>query len=215
MITTEENAKTLIDEQLRDLGWNLTNFDEITKEYSLSNGQRADYVILHNKTPIAIIEAKKQGSDLASALIQAKNYAKILNTNGGNVILIFASDGEQIYRQNLKANTRPEKISRFMTYAEIKEYFNPETDILLAKLRDYQKIAVSQVVSAFQLGREKTYLEMATGTGKTITAAGIIAKMFKVGLVKRVLFLVDRDSLADQTVRAFKKRLEMYLKLID
>ena len=183
---TEENAKTLIDEQLRELGWNLKNFDEITKEYPLPNGQRADYVILHNKTPIAIIEAKKQGSDLASALIQAKNYAKILNANGGNVILI---------------------------YAEIREYLNPETDLLLANLRDYQKIAVSQVVSVFQLGRGKTYLEMATGTGKTITAAGIIAKMFKVELIKRVLFLVDRDSLADQTVRAFKKVLGDVFKI--
>ncbi len=210
---TEENAKTLIDEQLRELGLNLKNFDEITKEYPLPNGQRADYVILYNKTPIAIIEAKKQGSDLASALIQAKNYAKILNANGGNVILIFASDGERIYRQNLKANTRPEKIPRFMTYAEIKEYLNPETDLLLANLRDYQKIAVSQVVSTFQLGREKTYLEMATGTGKTITAAGIIAKMFKVKLIKRALFLVDRDSLADQTVRAFKKVLGDVFKI--
>lgn len=213
MKNTEENAKTLIDEQLRELGWNLTNFNEITKEYPLPNGQRADYVILHNNIPIAIIEAKKSGKDLASALIQAKNYARILNENGASVVLIFASDGKTIYRQNLKANTRPEKISRFMTYAEIKEYLNPETDLLLAKLRDYQKIAVSQVVSAFQLGREKAYLEMATGTGKTITAAGIIAKMFKVGLAKKVLFLVDRDSLADQTVRSFNKVLGDVFKI--
>jgi type I restriction enzyme R subunit len=210
---TEENAKTLIDEQLRELGWNLSNFDEITKEYSLPNSQRADYAILYNNKPIAIIEAKKQGADLASALIQAKNYAKVLNAEGTNIILIFASDGKKIYRQNLKANTRPEKISRFMTYAEIKEYLHPETDLLLANLRDYQKIAVSQVVSTFQLGREKTYLEMATGTGKTITAAGIIAKMFKVGLSKRALFLVDRDSLADQTVRAFQKVLGDVFKI--
>lgn len=202
-MNTEENAKTLIDEQLRELGWNLTNFDEITKEYPLPNGQKADYVILFDNRPIGIIEAKKEGRDLASALIQAKNYAKILNENGASVILIFASDGKDIYRQNLKANTRPEKIKRFMTYAEIKEFLNPQTDLLLANLREYQKVAVSQVVSAFQLGREKIYLEMATGTGKTITAAGIVSKMFSVGLAKKVLFLVDRDSLADQTARSF------------
>lgn len=206
-MTIEENAKTLIDEQLRELGWNLTNFNEITKEYPLPNGQRADYVILYDNKPIAIIEAKKQGVDLASAIIQAKNYAKVLNNHSASVILIFASDGENIYRQNLKANTRPEKINRFPTYSEIKDYLNPETDYLLANLRDYQKIAVSQTVSIFQLGRDKTYLEMATGTGKTITAAGIIAKMFKIGLAKKILFLVDRDSLAGQTVRAFNSVL--------
>ncbi len=204
-MNTKENAKTLIDEQLRELGWDLTNFNEITKEYPIPDGKRADYAILTDNKPVAIIGAKKEGNDLASAIIQAKNYAKSLNNSGASVILVFASDGKTIYGQNLKANTRPEKINKFMTYTEIKEFLNPKTDILLANLRDYQKIVVSQVMNSYQLGREKVYVEMATGTGKTITAAGIIAKMFKTGLSKKVLFLFDRDSLADQTVRAFNK----------
>ena len=206
-MNTEENSKSLIDEHLRALNWNLADFTQITKEYPIPGGERADYAILVNSLPVAIIEAKKQGMDLNAALAQAKNYAKKLNESGKEVFLIFASDGRTFYRQNLKANTRPEKISRLMTYAEIKDFLNPETDILLAGLRNYQKIAVSQVVSAFQLGRERTYIEMATGTGKTITAAGIIGKLYKVGLVRRVLFLVDRDSLAEQTVRSFNKVL--------
>jgi len=199
----EENAKTLIDEQLRELDWDLTNLSILTKEYPVPNEKKADYAILVDRHPVALIEAKKEGVDLAGALLQAKNYAKLLNQNGEKVFLIFASDGKSIYRQNLKANTRPEKISRFPTYAEIKDYLNPDTEYLLANLRDYQKIAVSQVISTFQLGRDKTYLEMATGTGKTITAAGIVAKMFKTGLARKILFLVDRDSLAEQTVRSF------------
>ena len=206
-MTNEENAKTLIDEKLRELGWDLSNFSVITKEYVLPNGKKADYAILVNDHPVALIEAKKAGVDLAGALLQGKNYAKTLNENGEQVLLIFASDGKTIYRQNIKANTRPEKINRFPTYAEIKDYLSPETDFLLANLRDYQKIAVSQVVSAFQLGREKAYLEMATGTGKTITAAGIIAKMFKTGIARKILFLVDRDSLAEQSVRSFNSVL--------
>lgn len=206
-MNTEENAKTLIDEHLKTLNWDLTNFSQITKEYPIPGGERADYAVLVNGLPVAIIEAKKQGMDLNAALVQAKNYAKKLNEFGKEVYLIFASDGKTFYRQNLKANTRPEKISRLMTYAEIKDFLNPETDILLARLRNYQKIAVSQVVSAFQLGRDRTYIEMATGTGKTITAAGIIGKLYKVGLIRRVLFLVDRDSLAEQTVRSFNKVL--------
>ena len=51
------------------------------------------------------------------------------------------------------------------------------------------------------------YLQMATGTGKTITAAGVIAKLWSVGLVRRALFLVDRDALAVQTVKKFKHHL--------
>lgn len=206
-MNTEENAKSLLDEHLRTLNWDLTDFSKITKEYPIPSGERADYVILVNNQPVAIIEAKKQGVDLNAALMQAKNYAKKLKENSLEVYLIFASDGKVFYRQNLKANTRPEKISRLMTYAEIKDFLNPETDLLLAGLRNYQKIAVSQVVSAFQLGRNSTYIEMATGTGKTITSAGIIGKLYKVGLIRRVLFLVDRDSLAEQTVRSFNKVL--------
>ncbi len=206
-MNNEENAKTLIDEHLRELGWNLSDFSIITKEYLLPNGKKADYAVLVDRHPVAIIEAKKEGVDLTGALIQAKSYARNLNDNGEKVYLIFASDGKTIYRQNIRANARAEKVNRFPTYAEIKDYINPETDYLLANLREYQKIAVSQVVSTFQLGRDKTYLEMATGTGKTITAAGIIAKMFKAKLAQKILFLVDRDSLAEQAVRAFNKVL--------
>lgn len=74
-------------------------------------------------------------------------------------------------------------------------------------LRDYQRVAVSQVVSAVQTGRKRMYLQMATGTGKTITAAGVIAKLWSMGRVRRALFLVDRDALAAQTVKKFKFHL--------
>ena len=148
-MSNEENAKTLIDEQLRELGWDLTNFSIITKEYPLPTGKKADYAILIDGSPVALIEAKKEGVGLAGALIQAKNYAKLLNQKRENVLLIFASDGKTIYRQNIKANTRPEKIDRFPTYAEIKDYFHPETDYLLANLREYQKIALFKIVMNF------------------------------------------------------------------
>ncbi len=131
-MNTEENAKSLIDEHLRALNWNLADFTQITKEYPIPGGERADYAVLVNGLPVAIIEAKKQGMDLNAALAQAKNYTKKLSEMGKEVYLIFASDGRTFYRQNLKANTRPEKISRLMTYAEIKDFLNPETDILLA-----------------------------------------------------------------------------------
>jgi type I restriction enzyme R subunit len=65
-------------------------------------------------------------------------------------------------------------------------------------LRDYQRVAVSQVLAAVQADRRRMYLQMATGTGKTITAAGIIAKLWSVGLIRRALFLLDRDALAVQ-----------------
>jgi type I restriction enzyme R subunit len=123
------------------------------------------------------------------------------------VPLLFASDGQVFLRQNLRANTLPEKITAFPTPAEFGEFFQPQATELNGTLRDYQRVAVSQVLGGVQAGRRRMYLQMATGTGKTITAAGVIAKLWSVRLLRRALFLVDRDALAMQTVRKFKTHL--------
>jgi type I restriction enzyme R subunit len=157
---------------------------------------------------VAILEAKKPGKDLWAALEQAKRYARTYKKNTGHdVPLLFASDGKIYLRQNLKANTLPERISQFPTPAEFGEFFRPQAIELHGTLRDYQRVAVSQVLAAVQAGRRRVYLQMATGTGKTITAAGVIAKLWSVGLTRRTLFLVDRDALAIQTVKKFKTHL--------
>ncbi|MER3466168.1 MAG: restriction endonuclease subunit R, partial [Armatimonadota bacterium] len=156
----------------------------------------------------AILEAKKPRKDLWAALDQAKRYAGAYKRNTGyDVPLLFASDGQIYLRQNLKANTLPERISNFPTPAEFGEFFRPQAMELHGTLRDYQRVAVSQVLGAVQAGRRRMYLQMATGTGKTITAAGVIAKLWSVGLIRRTLFLVDRDALAVQTVKKFKTHL--------
>src|SRR5207248_7787462 len=126
---------------------------------------------------------------------------------GHEIALIFASDGKIFLRQNLKSNTLPERIANFPTPAEFGEILRPQALQLHGTLRDYQRVAVSQVLGAAQAGRRRMYLQMATGTGKTITAAGVIAKLWSVGLTRRALFLVDRDALAVQAVNKFRGHL--------
>ncbi len=60
------------------------------------------------------------------------------------------------------------------------------------------------------LGRRKLLVEMATGTGKTRTAAALIKRLFEASAVTRVLFLVDRITLAKQTEDAFSEHLPDY-----
>lgn len=207
--SNEDEAELLIEEHLRERGWNLTDFTVTRKRWREHlGGQEADRAFFHEGRLAAILEAKKPGKDLWAALEQAKRYARIYKENTGhNVPLIFASDGQIFLRQNLKANTLPERITRFPTPVEFGEFFRPQALELHGTLRDYQRVAVSQVLAAAQAGRRRMYLQMATGTGKTITAAGIIAKLWSVGLIKRTLFLVDRDALAVQTVKKFKTHL--------
>lgn len=205
----EDEAEILIEEHLRERGWNITDFAITRKRWrDHLDGEEADRVFLHEGKIVAILEAKKPGKDLWAALEQAKGYARTYKRNtGGDVPLLFASDGAIYLRQNLKANTLPERISAFPTPAEFGEFFRPQAMELHGTLRDYQRVAVSQVLGAAQAGRRRMYLQMATGTGKTITAAGVIAKLWSLGLIRRALFLVDRDALAVQTVKKFKNHL--------
>jgi type I restriction enzyme R subunit len=205
----EDEAELLIEAHLRERGWDITDFTVTRKRWrDHLNGEEADRVFLYEGRVVAILEAKKPGKDLWAALDQAKRYARAYKRNTGHdVPLLFASDGQVYLRQNLKANTLPERISNFPTPMEFGEFFRPQAVELHGTLRDYQRVAVSQVLAAVQAGRRRMYLQMATGTGKTITAAGVIAKLWSVGLIRRTLFLVDRDALAVQTVRKFKTHL--------
>jgi type I restriction enzyme R subunit len=208
-LINEDEAELLIEEHLRERGWDITDFTITRKRWrDHLDGEEADRVFLHEGQVVAILEAKKPGKDLWAALEQAKGYARTYKKNTGHdVPLLFASDGKVYLRQNLKANTLPERITNFPTPAEFGEFFRPQAMELHGTLRDYQRVAVSQVLGAVQAGRRRMYLQMATGTGKTITAAGVIAKLWSVGLIRRALFLVDRDALAVQTVKKFKNHL--------
>jgi type I restriction enzyme R subunit len=205
----EDEAEILVEEHLRKRGWDITDFTVTRKRWrDYLDGDEADRVFLHAGKAIAILEAKKPGRDLWAALEQAKAYARAYKRNtAGDISLLFASDGKVFLRQNLKANTLPERITAFPTPAEFGEFLRPQAMELHGTLRDYQRVAVSQVLGAAQAGRRRMYLQMATGTGKTITAAGVISKLWSVGLIRRALFLVDRDALAVQTVKKFKNHL--------
>ena len=170
----EDEAELLIEEHLRERGWNITDFAVTRKRWREHlDGEEVDRVFLREGRIVAILEAKKPDKDLWAALEQAKGYARIYKRNTAqDVPLLFASDGQIYLRQNLKANTLPERITVFPTPAEFGELFQPQASVLYGHLRDYQRIAVSQVLGGVQAGRRRMYLQMATGTGKTITPPG-------------------------------------------
>jgi type I restriction enzyme, R subunit len=75
-------------------------------------------------------------------------------------------------------------------------------------LRDYQKRAVQAIQDAVADGHSRFLFEMATGTGKTLTAAAVIKLFLRTGNARRVLFLVDRLELEDQANKAFIAQLK-------
>ena len=74
-------------------------------------------------------------------------------------------------------------------------------------LRPYQKNAIMAIQQAVRKGSDRFLLEMATGTGKTLTSAAIIKLFLRTANARRVLFLVDRLELEDQAFKVFKKVL--------
>jgi type I restriction enzyme R subunit len=224
---SEQDVNTLIDEHLRARGWDLRDFSIVRRNRSLGELfpefkgrfpkeaalKRPDYAFFLGNSPPVFLEAKRPHKDLYGALQEAKEKATLVREHTGiEVYLVYASDGRRWLRQNLKARTLPERLDQFPTPEELQESLNPISAKLnpkhQASMRDFQRLAVSQVVSSILSGRDKLYIQMATGTGKTsYVATAIVAKLFSIGKARRVLFLVDRDALADQAVKDFKDAL--------
>lgn len=105
-------------------------------------------------------------------------------------------------------------LTQLPNYKEIPE-FNDEKkkkdliiNLKLRFLRYYQVNAIKAVQQAVENGKKRFLLEMATGTGKTLTAAAIIKLFYKTGNARRVLFLVDRLELEDQARKDFNNYLK-------
>jgi len=83
-------------------------------------------------------------------------------------------------------------------------------------LRDYQAAAIRTVEAEIAAGNRDMLVAMATGTGKTMTCIGLVYRLIKLGRFRRVLFLVDRSALGEQSANAFKDvRLENYQSFAD
>lgn len=177
----------------------------------------ADYVLSWKKgIPVAIVEAKENSYTVGHGIQQALGYADILKVPSA-----FSSNGDAFASHNKvpKSNEDVEiefPLDIFPSPKELwnryKKYRNIEDDAeeLVTEPyyedrsgkepRYYQVEAINRVVEAVADGQDRLLLVMATGTGKTYTTFQIIWRLWKAKRVKRVLFLVDRNILADQTI---------------
>lgn len=116
---------------------------------------------------------------------------------------IDALTGEHVAQNYIALSQKPD-------YEQDPDYQNEHTrDDYVSKnklkvLRRYQVEAIKAIQHAAKAGNKRFLLEMATGTGKTLTCAAIIKLFLKTGNARRVLFLVDRIELEDQAEKAFK-----------
>jgi type I restriction enzyme R subunit len=211
-MTNEAFSRVKIDAQLRDQGWEVTNTNAVRFEYVLPDRTKADYVLCdRNGRSLAVVEAKKAAINPAEAEDQAKAYAAQLG-----VPYIFLANGNEIRFWQWQTEAFPRLVKTFFSQADLERRAataQVKRDLLSVEIdkhiveRDYQTECIDTLCREIQTGRRKLLVEMATGTGKTRTAAAFIKRLFEAGAITRALFLVDRIPLAKQTEDAFAEHL--------
>ena len=177
----------------------------------------ADYMLYYNKAnPIAIVEAKDANHSVSFGMQQAKEYCEMMD-----VPFAFSSNGFGFQEYDfLTGKERTLSMADFPTKEELYKRFQEESnaggglnaDELkvinqpyctgqdIYPPRYYQRNAVNRTVDAVARGEKRMLLVMATGTGKTYTAFQIVYRLLKAGLIKKVLYLADRNVLVDQSI---------------
>ncbi|MEZ5673104.1 MAG: DEAD/DEAH box helicase family protein [Thiotrichaceae bacterium] len=219
----------LIDPALKAAGWGIVENSRIRREKIipgriLANGKhgeqlKADYVLIYCNQKLAVIEAKADEKPLTEGLAQAKIYAEKLK-----IRFAYSSNGKGFYAVDMHTGKEGE-ISHFPSpqdlwdavFSEPNEWrdrfaFIPFEDRGgYFEARYYQHIAVESVLTAIANNQNRILLTLATGTGKTFIAFQIAWKLFKSrwnlsrepNRQPRILFLADRNILADQALRDF------------
>jgi type I restriction enzyme R subunit len=177
--------------------------------------KKADYILSYQPNlPLAVIEAKDNNHSVGAGMQQALEYAEALD-----VPFAYSSNGDAFLEHDRTKTTgqvtREIPLDQFPTPDELWSRYRRAkgytSDLVAVATQDYyfdgsqkspryyQIIAINRTVDAIARGEKRILLVMATGTGKTYIAFQIIWRLWKSGRKKRILFLVDRNVLADQT----------------
>jgi type I restriction enzyme R subunit len=219
-----------IDPALAAAGWGVVEGSRIRREYPITlgriegHGRRgkpliADYVLIHRNHKLAVVEAKAWDEGITEGVAQAKNYAGKLavrhaySTNGQGIYGIDMASGaegavphyptpDELWNLTFtRANAWRDRFAA-VPFEDRGGYFQG---------RYYQDIAIDRVLEAIAAGKSRILLTLATGTGKTFIAFQIAWKLFhsrwnlsgEPQRRPRILFLADRNILADQAYNAF------------
>ena len=225
-----ETRAELIDPALKASGWGVVEGSKILRAHRFTAGKiltggtrekqlEADYILVYKHQKIAVIEAKQENLSATEGVGQAKEYAAKLHID-----YTYATNGKEIYEISMKSGHEcpidkfptPDELwnKTYSSYNEWREKFAkiPFEDIGGTKIvRYYQEIAINKALDAIALGKQRLLLTLATGTGKTFIAFQIAWKLFHArwNLQRdgrrqpRILFLADRNILADQAFNAF------------
>ena len=236
-----ETRAELIDPALKEAGWGVVEGSRVRREVITQGrlqgaGKRAsqdiaDYVLFYRGQKLGVIEAKRRDLPDTEGVAQAKKYAEMLQTR-----FTYSTNGVGIYQIDMQSGTE-KHIDRYPTPAELWEETFAEKRIWRDRFGDvpfedkggqwqaryYQHNAINKTLEAIAGGQDRILLTLATGTGKTFIAFQLAWKLFhsrwnlsgEPTRRPRILFLADRNILADQAYNSFSAFPEDALVRID
>ncbi|WP_220459112.1 EcoAI/FtnUII family type I restriction enzme subunit R [Gelidibacter maritimus] len=225
ILSESDTRANYIDPKLVDSKWEPIH---IVREYYFTDGRKLlgnkrgkrlfiDYLLKYNNANLAIVEAKKLDDHPTKGLQQALEYAEKLDIN-----FVYATNGVRIYEFDRRIG-KGDYIDDFPTPKEMYDRLFGKTNQLKEQLhnipflltgnfgpRYYQEIAVNKTMESIADGQDRILLTLATGTGKTFIAFQIVHKLLQAkwnldgnDRRPRILFLADRNVLADQAINTF------------
>lgn len=225
-----ETRAERIDPTLAAAGWGVVEGSRILREHRITDGriqgggkrmkpEIADYVLVYRDRKIAVIEAKAEDEGDTEGVTQAKAYAEKLQT-----MYTYSTNGKAIYQINMETG-KEEYVERYPTPDELwnltfsdwnawKEKFSAVPFEVAGGIHDvryYQENAINRALDAIAEEKQRVLLTLATGTGKTLIASQIAWKLFQTRWTlerngerrPKILFLADRNILADQAFNSF------------
>jgi type I restriction enzyme, R subunit len=226
----EQLARQQIDQQLAAAGWAVQDYRQFhpnaaraiaLREVPLKTGP-CDYLLLVDKKPLGVIEAKKIGATLSSVQQQTASYssalpeflAQLAGTHASQLPFLYESTGVETFFRDMRDPAprargvfnfhRPETLAEWaaqpITLRERLQHLPP---LDMHGLRQCQIEAVTNLEKSHAQDLPRALIQMATGAGKTFTAATFAYRLIKHAGARRILFLVDRTNLAEQTMAEF------------
>ena len=223
----EEKARDRIDEMLTAAGWVVQDKTAMDIHASVGvairhlytqEGKELDYTLFVNQKPVGLIEAKKEeeGHRLTVVEEQSKDYAesKLKYLDNDTLSFVYESTGlitrftdfrdPKPRGRNIYSFHKPETIALWMKKGRsLRDRLQDIPGLDPEGLRPAQIVAIENLEHSFKKNRPKALIQMATGSGKTFTAATFIYRLLKFADAKRVLFLVDTKNLGEQAEQEF------------
>jgi type I restriction enzyme, R subunit len=227
MPSPEDKARQRIDGLLEQAGWVLQHRDELNRkagrgvavrEFPLPAGE-ADYLLFIDGRAAGVIEAKKAGTTLSGFAEQSEKYLaqlpQHLDAWADPLPFGYESTGVETLFRDLRdpkprsrpvfAFHKPETLAEWLTQpATLRRRLQQLPRLITAGLRGCQIEAIENLERSLAANHPRSLIQMATGSGKTFTACNFSYRLIKHAGAKRILFLVDRNNLGDQTLREFQ-----------